>query len=351
MNWRIPAVALPALCSLVLSPSAPCSTAPQCPFGTYGNSAPATPPGPAPEVPASSSGPASPSGPTGPSTPGPSGPTTGGGTPTADAPSGPTTGGPVPGAPAQPAKTGGRGLPLSFARGDTSKQRLKVDWLHPVPPATQTVGTAAAGPLPLADALGVLWGDDDRPLLVLRECDLCRGTDDALFDRSMQNDRTMLMTKWFRVVRLPSNVGDPGHAFYNVFAGYAFEGPAPHFFLLANPDARPVQFTGMQTQTSLWQGMDSVLQQRYGKDPRQAVKKWLALLDQFDRVDAAMKASQEQLDEVRAGEGPQSSKAKRLQKRIAELTAERDELVAAEAKVRDLHLLSTGKPTEAKASR
>jgi len=242
-------------------------------------------------------------------------------------------------------------MPIAFTRGTTSKSRLKVDWLHPVPPENQSLGTSAAGPLPLADALRVLWEDDDRPLLVLRECMLCSGSDAALFDSSMQNDRAVLLTKWFRVVRLPPNVSEPGHAFYNVFAAYPTNGPAAHFFLLAHPKAEPVQFTGMQTPSSLWRGMTSVLEQRYGKDPQKAVKQWLALLDQFDRIDIALASKQAEMDETRADEGPQSSKAKRLQKRIDDLQQEREELIADEAKVRDLKMLATGKPSELHAAR
>jgi hypothetical protein len=242
-------------------------------------------------------------------------------------------------------------MPLVFTRGATARHRLRVDWLHPVPPEGQGKGTSAAGPLPLADALRVLWEDDDRPLLVMRECMLCRGSDAALFDASVQNDRAVLLTKWFRVVRLPANVSEPGHPFYNVFAAYPAQGPSPHFFLLANPGAQPVQFTGMQTPSSLWRGMTTVLEQRYGKDPQKAVKQWLLLLDQFDRVDAAIATNQAELDETRADEGPDSRKAGRIEQRLGELRRERDELVAAETKVRDLQMLSTGKPSEAFAAR
>lgn len=364
MRW-LAALSVPALCSFAIARDLP-----QCPFGSYG-----PPPGggasyggPADTAPPAAGGTTGPS-PTAPTAPTPSGPTTGGGAPAAAPPAGPTTGGGAPaanpsgpttggGAPGAgrggaglPGKTGSRGVPMAFTRGATSKQRLKVEWLHPVPAGDVGQGTAATGPLPLAEALRVLWEDDDRPLLVLRECKFCRGSDAALFDGSMQNDRAALLTKWFRVVRLPAAVSEASHPFYNVFAAYPTEGSPAHFFLLAHPDAQPVQFTGMQTPSSLWRGMTSVLQQRYGKDPQKAVKQWVALLDQFDRVDAAIAARQAELYETRADEGPTSSKARRLEQRLDDLRQERDALIADEARVRDLHLLSTGKPSEATATK
>jgi len=236
---------------------------------------------------------------------------------------------------------------MVFAREATSKDRLKIDWRHPVPPARDAERTASAVALPLAEALQVLWENDERPLLVLRECHYCQDSDQALLSRSLNNDRTLLLTKWFRVVRLPMHVTEPSHPFYNVFAGYAFKssnGQTPHFYLLAHPAAQPVEFTGEQMQSSLWKGMAAVLGERYGRDPNKAVKEWLLLLNEFDRFDALLRSTQAELDETRAKNGPKSDKAKELEKRLAELKTQRGEALAREDRVRDLRLLSMPKP-------
>ncbi|HEB52306.1 MAG TPA: hypothetical protein ENI87_03515 [bacterium] len=238
-------------------------------------------------------------------------------------------------------------MPISFERGSTSKKRLKIDWVHPVPPKRDGKETAAAGPMPLADALDILWADDDgRPLLVLRECPLCQGSDGALLSRSLKNDKTLLLTKWFRTVKLPAHVAERGHEFHNVFASYGFEKGWPHFFLLADRDAEPVQFTGTQTQSQLWKAMYDVLEQRYAKNPQRQVKKWLKLLDRYDSIDSRRRALQEELLAVRAEKGPKSSKAKKLMAKIEKLDLERAKVEAEEKKVRDLGLL---KPTKAPA--
>jgi hypothetical protein len=240
------------------------------------------------------------------------------------------------------ARTGPRtgGMALSFERGSTSKERLRIDWLHPVPPKREG-HTVPAATLPLADALAVLWeSGDNRPLLVLRECNLCKDGDEALLQRSLNNDRTLLLTKWFRTVRLPAHVAEAGHAFHNVFAGYGFKETAwPHFFLLAHPGATPVTFTGQQTQMQLWKGMHEVLGERYSKDSVKAIKEWLMVLDSYDTIDARRRQLQEQLDEARAAEGPESSRAKKLTEGLARLQTEREATLAREAKVRDLGLM------------
>ena len=259
----------------------------------------------------SASGPSSP-GPSGPTSPGPGGPSTGGPS------SGPRTGGPAPSAP----RTGGpgRGMPITLTRSSTSKRRLSVDWVFPVPPKGEAGRTAAAGALPLDDALALMWEkDDDRPLLVLRECHHCQGSDGALLSRSLINDKTMLLTKWFRTVRLPAHVAETRHPFHRLFSSCTTKAGMPHFFLMAHKDAAPVTFSGTQTQSKLWKAMYSVLDARYAKSPKRAVKKWLMLLDRYDTIEGRRKDLREKLLAVRADQGPKSSKAVKLNKQLAEL--------------------------------
>jgi hypothetical protein len=93
--------------------------------------------------------------------------------------------------------------------------------------------------------------------------------------------------------------------------------------------------------------MQSVLAERYSRDPAKAIKEWLALLDQFDRLDSQMKATQDQLDEARAADGPESSRAKGLEKRLADARKEHTEALAREERLRDLGLLSMPKKVAA----
>jgi len=240
-------------------------------------------------------------------------------------------------------------MPITLDRGATSKRRLTVDWVHPVPPQREGQGTAAAGPLPHKEAIACLWDDDDgRPLLVLRECQACQGADSALLSRSLKNDKTMLLTKWFRTVKLPAHIGERSHAFHNVFLGYNFGKKVPHFFLLAHRDAKPVAFSGVQTQSRLWKSMYQVLEQRYAKSPKRQVKKWLMLLDRYDTIEGRRAQLKEELLAVRASHGPDSKKAKKIRAKLDELNEEFEAVAAEEKKIRNLGLLKA--PTKIAAA-
>ena len=297
-----------------------------------------------------------------PPVPGFEGPSAGGATPTPGAPTSPQPAGPSsprPTTPAAPAptkdavtprapagnrpagpRTGGRGMALTFERGATSKDRLRVRWVHPVPAERSATETSAAGPIPFQEAIQKMWDENDqRPLLVLRECSKCKDSDEAMLFRALDNERTLLLTRWFRTVRLPSHVAEAGHPFFNVFEGHGFEGGWPHFFLLAHPGAKPVTFTATQTPSQLWKAMGEVIEQRYAKNVDKAIKEWQSLLETFDKVDARHRQLEDQLAEVRAEAGPDSARAKKLAEELKQNADERDAALAREKQVLDLGLL------------
>jgi hypothetical protein len=231
-------------------------------------------------------------------------------------------------------------MPLTLERGRTSKDRLKVDWAHPVPPDRAGNETAAAGPIPFAAAIQQMWtADDQRPLLVLRECSKCKDSDEAMFQRALTAEKTVLLTKWFRTVRLPAHVAETGHPFFNVFDGQQFADGWPHFFLMAHPAAKPVWFTATQTPAQLWKGMAEVLEQRYAKNPEKALKEMQSLLDTFDRLDARERDLESQLIDARADSGPDSKRAKQLTADLQDVRAERDAALVKEKQIQDLGLL------------
>src|SRR5262245_57154135 len=163
------------------------------------------------------SGPAHPGGPAGPAAPGPTSP-------------GPAAG---------PAGPGfhGRGMALTFHRGRSAKERLQIDWTYPVwkPKAGPTDGATTFAAeiehaLPLDEAFAWIASDAHRPLLVLRECDLCKGTDHALLSRTLDNEQTVLLTHWFRCVKLPTNVLDSKHPFAALFRNGQTGDHLPHLF-------------------------------------------------------------------------------------------------------------------------
>jgi hypothetical protein len=188
--------------------------------------------------------------------------------------------------------------------------------------------------LPRDEALRVACEGDRRPLLVLRECDSCKGTDDALLSTRLDNERTKLLTRWFRCVKLRPNVLQRDHTFHALF-----DAPHPPHLFLCMPDGSSlVALDGQQTQTALWKAMSDLLGLAYENDPDAAVKGLLRLMERYDRLDAAEDSLREQLEKEVEVRGPSSQKVRSLEAKLAKVRAEREQLQAEEAKLADLGL-------------
>ena len=171
---------------------------------------------------------------------------------------------------------------MVFTRGRTAKKRLKIDWKVPVYIAEQVQHTASATVLTREEAFAFLRKDDKRPLLVLRECHACAGTDLALLSRATNNERTMLLTSWFQCVKLPSTVLRRDHALRNLFPATR----PPHLFFSTNDGKEVLTLPGNQTPSRVWKAMTKMLRKTYKGDSTKAVKQLLGMLEQFDKVDA-----------------------------------------------------------------
>ena len=158
-----------------------------------------------------------------------------------------------------------------------------------------------------------------KPLLVLRECNRCKGTEHALFSRTLNNERTMLLAKWFYCVKLPPNVLKKKHPFNKVFEG---ENP-PHVFISLYDGSGVVPFDGSQTQAALWKGMTKLINIAYEKKPKPAIKAMLAYLSRFDMLDAREKEIGDRVERAREKSGPNSRKVKKLRKQLAKIQADK----------------------------
>ncbi|MEC7583399.1 MAG: hypothetical protein VYE77_03715 [Planctomycetota bacterium] len=278
-------------------------------------------------------GPASPSpaGPSAPSPAGPSTPATPGAVPT-------PAGGVIPGAPTPLTPRSGprRGMPLVFTHGATSKRLLEIDWEYPVyaPAEAPTEGLTAARParraLSFDEAMSEITGEDTRPVLVLRECLSCRGTDLALLSREFANERTMLLTDWFHCVKLPATVSAKDHPFHALFPDHS------HLFLAQADGKEMLRFDGRQSQRSLWKAMNKVLKANYKSSPERNVKALLKLLTQFDVVDAKQERLLRELDKELETKGPRTARFRKLKRELDALTEDRKELLAQERQRRKL---------------
>ena len=188
--------------------------------------------------------------------------------------------------------------------------------------------------LPRNEAFERLSAKDRRPLLVVRECNKCKGTDDALLARALDNEKTLLLSKFFHCVKLKQHVLDEDHTFNQLFAGKA----PPHLFL-ATPDGKQMlALPGTQSQKALWDTMFKLLDIEYERDARKAVKEMVKLLSRYDHLDSMEDMYLEQVDLEIEKRGPRSPKLKTIRAKLAKIRGQKDAAKLRETKILDLGL-------------
>ncbi|MEE2886907.1 MAG: hypothetical protein VX951_05700 [Planctomycetota bacterium] len=245
---------------------------------------------------------------------------------------------------------------MSFTRLATSKEVLDLDWHYPVAHTfKETAGDKKGGTsavfveqaLPKTKAFFKINGDGNRrPLLVLRECVLCKGSDHALFDRRLNNEKTKLLCQWFYCVKLPPKVLDQKHPFRKLFK----QKHPPHLFVSTWDGKGIVEFSGQQTQSQLQQQMIKLIGKAYEKKPVPAVKAMLRFLSEFDKYDGLLQQYEDQQQKEMLRPKPRSESLAKLNARI-DKTKKRRSLAMKRAKaVCDLKLkVTSGTSKAAKA--
>jgi hypothetical protein len=245
------------------------------------------------------------------------------------------------------------GIALDFRRGKTSKERLKLEWVYPVwkpvqeQQAAQSTGTVAQQSeyaLPLKEAYELVASGDKRPLLVLRECERCKGTDHALLSRTLDNEQTVLLAHWFRCVKMPPNITDGKHPFYNLFAKEKEGDKIPHLYFCDSDGGNKAALPGDQSQAQLWEVMFSFLERSYVGDLKKNVKELRGILAQFDRIDERDVELKARLDKEIEKNGPDSDKAKKIEADLAEVASDREKLLAREKGLRAVSMRDINKP-------
>lgn len=239
-------------------------------------------------------------------------------------------------------------------RGKTSKDLLQIAWDYPVwKPAAPTTGQSASTgtvvvererALALEQAMQLVVREDKRPLLVMRECERCKGTDHALLSRSLDNEQTVLLTRWFHCVKLPPNVLQADHPLTALFKPQKEGERIPHLFFVDPDGTHKLPLPGDQSQSELWETMFSYLERCYEGDAKKAVKELRNVLNQFDRIDSRTTELRGRIDKEIEKRGPDSDKLPKLEKDLAELEDERKKLHEKELEIRRAALV----PAEAK---
>lgn len=150
----------------------------------------------------------------------------------------------------------------------------------------------------------------------------------------MDNERTILLGRWFHAVKLPEDVVAETHAFHALFEGRS----PPHLFLATADGRTLVEFDGQQSQAALWKAMTKVLRAAYRKDPDAAVKALQKVLDRLDRCELRQVELEERLLDVRASKGAEHPDVRELQEEAGKLAAERQAALEEGAKADKLEL-------------
>jgi hypothetical protein len=186
------------------------------------------------------------------------------------------------------------------------------------------------------DAYSVIAGKDPRPLLVLRECKTCNGTDDALLSKGADNERTALLSGWFHCVKLPVDVLQPDHPFYELFG----HDDAEHLFVALPDGSAKVKLQSDTSRTELWAAMGQILAATYKKDPQPVLKLVRKSLDRMDVLDTRVSDLRIKRDEVIESDGIRSSKLDKIDSEIAQVTKEIEALKGEIAAASKLELKS-----------
>jgi len=205
--------------------------------------------------------------------------------------------------------------------------------------ADNTSGTVAKAMRRALDeqvAFYTLAGESRMPLLILRECRLCNGTDDALLSRSGGNERTLIMARWFHCVKMPIEVLEEDHPFTKVFDN---DHP-PHLFLARWDGSNPIPLRGDLSRAELWDNMYTMLESEYKKDAKSAVKEIEKILSQYDMLDERIARLEIAIDDEIEKRGPKSKKLKKKRKQLEEAQKEMLQWQEKEVKLSQLGLKS-----------
>lgn len=223
-------------------------------------------------------------------------------------------------------------------RRETARGLLELGWHYPVyqPPKKEgvTVAKEARRALPVEQAMKIIVADDPRPLLVLRECLVCNGTDDALLSRDADNEKTMLLSRWFRCVKLPPDVLQEDAYFHGLFPG---KSPC-HLFVCSADGSNRIELESDRSRRELWDSMATVIKADYKKDLRKPLKALTKLLDEFDVIDERIDQLEARLTQVIEKDGPNSPKLRKLRKSLEKAEREKAERTEEFAAATELEL-------------
>tara|TARA_R110000824_G_scaffold135156_1_gene298260 strand:+ start:7841 stop:8521 length:681 start_codon:yes stop_codon:yes gene_type:complete len=221
---------------------------------------------------------------------------------------------------------------------------MKLQWDYPIHRShktkvydeNQTVSQSVPKALVRAVAFIDISKDDRRPLLILRECKLCNGTDDALLSSYESNEDILMMAKWFHCVKLPQTILDKTHPFHNLFN----EEHPPHLFVSKWDGTEHIPLMGDLSRSELTDNLYTMLEMTYSKKAKPRVKQLKKLLYQYDMLDEKIQRLEITIDDELEKRGAKSKKLKKYNNQLSTAKKEMVSLKEKEAKLYEIGLIS-----------
>jgi hypothetical protein len=196
--------------------------------------------------------------------------------------------------------------------GKTAKKTMKLQWDYPVfgfkkikkEHENGTIAQSVERAVVRAVAFMDIAKGDLRPVLVLRECKLCNGTDDALLSSYESNEDILLMVKWFHCVKLPQDVLRKTHSYHNLFP----EEHPPHLFVSRHDGTDPIPLQGDLSRTELIKNLYEMLDMTYKNKAKPRVKELKKILYKYDMLDERIQRLEITIDDELEARGPKSKK-------------------------------------------
>ena len=234
--------------------------------------------------------------------------------------------------------------------GKTAKETMKLEWDYPIfgskkikisstMDENQTVSRRVERALVRVVAFINIAQGDLRPLLVLRECKLCNGTDDALLSSYESNEDILMMAKWFHCVKLPTSVLDETHPYYNLFN----EKHPPHLFVSKWDGSEHIALKGDLSRKELTGNLYTLLGMTYHEKAKPRVKKLKKLLYLYDMLDEKIQRLEITIDDELEKRGPKSKKIAKYRSQLNKALKEMTSLKADEEQLYDMKLIKPKK--------
>jgi len=232
--------------------------------------------------------------------------------------------------------------------GPTAKKTMKLHWDYPIfgfkkiqkAHESGTIAKSVERAVNRSVAFMDIAKGDRRPMLVLRECKLCNGTDDALLSSYESNEDILMLAKWFHCVKLPTDVLKDTHSYHNLFS----EEHPPHLFVSRWDGSDHIPLKGDLSRSELTENLYTILDKTYREKAKPRVKRLKKILYSYDMLDEKLQRLEITIDDEVEDKGPRSKKLKKYREQLRKAEKEMKDLKEEELELLNMKLRKDSNP-------